>query len=148
MSKLSECVHGEQRNGRRSVASELGHTRHISKACVPAVVHCSIHLQPSTMDSSNSDREFVAKIGYTDAPEAGSGRMPGFSAINAAGDADGRRTTVAPSATVAPGLENARQQSGMPHLFFRICRSTSAKRALILRRRSFCGVAHAGCQNS
>ena len=87
------------------------------------------------MDSSNSDREFVAKIGYTDAPEAGSGRMPGFSAINAAGDADGRRTTVAPSATVAPGLENARQQSGMPHLFFRICRSTSAKRARVATSR-------------
>ena len=84
------------------------------------------------MDSSNSDRELVAKIGHSDAPEAGSRRMPGFSAINAAGDADGGRTTVAPSVTVANGLENARHQSGMPHpFFFRICRGTSAKRARV-----------------
>ena len=57
----------------------------------------ALYLQRSTMDSSTGDRELVAKIRHDDAPEAGSRRMPGFSAINAAGDADGRRKTVSPA---------------------------------------------------
>ena len=90
----------------------------------------ALYLQPSAMDSSNSDRELVAKMGPTDAPEAGSRRMPGFSAINAAGDADGRRTTVAPSVTVACSAA-----ARAIRLFFRMCRSTSAKRARVAASR-------------
>ena len=100
LSKESKCLHGEQRNGRTSTASELGNTDTSQKrACLRSST--ALYLQLSTMDSSNSDRELVAMIGHTDAPEAGSRRVPGFSAINAAGDADGRWTTVAPSVTVA-----------------------------------------------
>ena len=96
MSKESKCLHGEQRNGRTSTASELGNTDTSQKrACLRSST--ALYLQLSTMDSSNSDRELVAKIRHDDAPEAGSRRMPGFSAINAAGDADGRRKTVRPA---------------------------------------------------
>ena len=53
--------------------------------------------------------------------------MPSFSAINAAGDEDGRRTTaVAPSVTVACSAAVRALR-----LVFRTCRSTIAKRARV-----------------
>ena len=84
----------------------------------------ALYLQPSAMDSSNSDRELVAKMGPTDAPEAGSRRMPGFSAINAAGDADGRRKTVSPA---NKGLFRRNKPSS---LFFGTTRTTKIKKKL------------------
>ena len=66
LSKESECVHGEQRNGRTSRASQ-------KRACLRSST--ALYLQPSTMDIRNSDRELVAKIGHSNAPEAGSRRI-------------------------------------------------------------------------
>lgn len=78
----------------------------------------ALDIEPRTKDSSGSGCELVAHIRNPNAPEPGSGRVPGVSAINAAEDADGQRTSIAAdwaSITVAPGPTNDRQQSGKPH---------------------------------